>query len=146
MSLRALDIAVFMVALSIAIIYVPPVAAPQWANSINLGPMSALNTVNDYSLERLASSWSAFSGSSSSTGLSWATIVDFALLSLSMILEALVIAATLLVGSIGIIFAIQATFPQIPPVIFILGGSVIFIIYGWAWFQILSGRPGEVLT
>jgi hypothetical protein len=146
MSLRALDIAVFMVALSIAIIYVPPVAAPQWSDSINLGPMSALNTINDYSLDRLASSWSAFSGSSSSTGLSWATIIDFAMLSLSMILEALIIAATLLVGSIGIIFAIQATFPQIPPVIFILVGSVIYIIYGWAWFQILSGRPGEVLT
>jgi hypothetical protein len=146
MSLRALDITVFMVLLSIVIIYVPPVAAPQWANSINLGPMNALNTVNDYSLNRLASSWSAFSGSSSSTGVSWASIVDLALLSLSMLIEALVIAATLLVGSIGIIFAIQATFPQVPAVIFVIGGSVIFIIYGWAWFQILSGRPGEVLT
>jgi hypothetical protein len=31
-------------------------------------------------------------------------------------------------------------------VIFILVGSVVYIIYGWAWFQILSGRPGEVLT
>jgi hypothetical protein len=146
MSLRALDITVFMVALSIVIIYVPPVAAPQWANSINLGPMNALNTANDYSLNRLSSDWSAFSGSSSSTGISWATIVDFALLSLSMLIEALVIAATVLVGSLGIFFAVQATFPQIPAVIFIIVGSVVYIIYGWAWFQILSGRPGEVLT
>jgi hypothetical protein len=146
MSLRALDITVFMVLMSLVIIYVPPVAAPQWAGSINLGPMSALNTYNDYSLEMLASSWAAFSGSASSTGLSWTTIVDFALLSLTMILEALMIAATLLVGSIGIFFAIQATFPQIPAVIFIIVGSVVYIIYGWAWFQILSGRPGEVLT
>lgn len=145
MAMRALDITVFMVALSLVIIYVPPVAAPEWSGSINLGPMSALNTINTYSLDSLASSWSAFSGSSSG-GISWATIIDFALLSLHMLLEALVIAATLLVGSIGIFFALQATFPQIPSVIFILVGSVVYIIYGWAWFQILSGRPGEVLT
>ena len=145
MALRALDIAVFMVALSIVLIYVPPVAAPEWAGSINYGPMKALNTANTYSLNSLADSWSAFSGSSSQ-GLSWATIIDFALLSLHMILEALIIAVTCLVGTIAIVFALQATFPMIPAVIFIIVGSMLFLMYAWAWFQILSGRPGEVLT
>jgi hypothetical protein len=142
MALRALDIAVFMVALSIVIIYVPPVAAPEWSNSIDLGPMSALNTANTYSLNSLSSSWSAWCGVNGG----WTNIIDAALLGLHMILEALIIAATLLIGSIGIIFAIQATFPQIPAVIFILVGCIVYMIYGWAWFQILSGRPGEVLT
>ena len=145
MALRALDIAVFMVSLSIVFVYVPAVVAPQWAGSINLGPISALNTASTYNLDALASSWSAFSGSASG-GISWATIVDFALLSLHMLLEGLIIAAICLVGSIGIIFAVQATFPMIPPVIFILVGAIVYIIYAWAWFQILSGRPGEVLT
>jgi hypothetical protein len=145
MALKALDIAVFMVLLSVVMVYVPPVAAPEWAGSINTGPMATLNNANTYSLNTLASSWGAFSGSSSN-GLSWTSIIDFALLSLHMILEALVIAATCLVGSIAVVFAIQATFPIIPPVIFICVGSVMFIIIAWAWFQILSGRPGEVLT
>jgi hypothetical protein len=146
MSLRALDIAVFMVTLSIVMVYVPPVAAPEWADSINTGPMATLNNVNTYSLDSLSSSWSAFSGSSAGGTISWTTIIDFTLLSLHMMLEALIIAATCLVGSIAVVFAIQATFPQIPSVIFILIGSVMFIIIAWAWFQILSGRPGEVLT
>ena len=145
MALKALDVAVFMIALSIVMVYVPPVAAPEWANSIDTGPMAILNNANAYSLNSLASSWSAFSGSSQS-GISWTSIIDFALLSLHMMLEALVIAATCLVGSIAVIFAIQATFPIIPPAIFICIGSVMFIILAWAWFQILSGRPGEVLT
>jgi hypothetical protein len=145
MSLKALDIAVFMVLLSIVMVYVPPVAAPEWAASINTGPMSTLNNANTYSLNSLASSWRAFSGSSQS-GISWTSIIDFALLSLRMMLEALVIAATCLVGSITVVFAIQAIFPMIPPVIFICIGAVMFIIIAWAWFQILSGRPGEVLT
>ena len=145
MALRALDITVFMIAISIVLVYVPPVAAPQWAGSINYGPMKALNTANTYSLDSLAASWDAFSGSSSQ-GLSWAAIVDFALLSLHMILEGLIIAATCLVGGIAVIFALQATFPIIPPVIFIIIGAIMFIVYAWAWFQILSGRPGEVLT
>ena len=63
-----------------------------------------------------------------------------------MILQALIIAALILVSPIGIILALQATFPMIPSVIFVLIGGVVFIIEGWAWFQILSGRPGEVLT
>lgn len=145
MGLRALDIAVFMVIMSIAIIYVPPVAAPEWAGSINLGPLSAIDTISTYNLNALASSWGAFTGSSSQ-GISWATIIDLALLSLHMILQALIIAALILVAPIGIIFAIQATFPVVPSVIFVLIGAVVFIIEGWAWFQILSGRPGEVLT
>ena len=145
MALRALDIAVWMVALSIVMVYVPPVAAPEWANSINYGPMTALNMVNTYSMNSLAASWSTFSGQSTN-GISWSTIIDFALLSLHMILEALVIAATCLVGAIVVIFAIQATFPIIPPVIFVIIGAMLFIIDSWAWFQILSGRPGEVLT
>jgi hypothetical protein len=145
MGLKALDIAVFMVILSIGIVYVPPVAAPEWAGSINLGPMATLNSASTYNLNALAASWGAFSGSSAQ-GISWATILDFALLSLHMILEALIIAALILGAPIGVIFALQATFPIIPPVIFILVGAVVFIIEGWAWFQILSGRPGEVLT
>lgn len=145
MGLRALDIAVFMVILSISIVYVPPVAAPQWAGSINLGPLSALDTTSTYNLNALADNWDAFSGSSSE-GISWGTILDFALLSLHMIIQALIIAALILVAPIGILFALQATFPMIPSVIFILIGAVVFIIEGWAWFQILSGRPGEVLT
>jgi uncharacterized protein YqgC (DUF456 family) len=63
-----------------------------------------------------------------------------------MLLQGLIIAALILVAPIGILFALQATFPVIPSVIFILIGAVVFIIEGWAWFQILSGRPGEVLT
>ena len=145
MGLKALDIAVFMVLLSIAIIYVPPVAAPEWAGSINLGPLSSVNTASTYNLNALASNWGAFSGSSSQ-GNTWAAIVDFALLSLHMVIQGLIIAALILVAPIGILFALQATFPMIPPVIFILIGAVVFIIEGWAWFQILSGRPGEVLT
>jgi hypothetical protein len=144
MGLKALDIAVFMVILSIAIIYVPSVAAPEWAGSINLGPLSAIDTASTYNLNALASSWSAFSGSASNG--SWAAIVDFAILSLRMVIQALIIAALILVAPIGILFAIQSTFPMVPPVIFILIGAVVFIIEGWAWFQILSGRPGEVLT
>jgi hypothetical protein len=144
MGLKALDIAVFMVILSISVIYVPPVAAPQWAGSINLGPLSTLDSASTYNLNALASSWGAFSGSASQG--SWTAIVDFALLSLRMVLQALLIAALILVAPIGILFALQATFPMIPPVIFMLIGAVVFIIEGWAWFQILSGRPGEVLT
>ena len=145
MGLRAMDIAAFMVILSLVIMYVPPVAAPEWDGTINLGPLSALNVANTYSLDSLVTSWGAFSGSASQ-GISWTTIVDFTLLSLHMILEALVIGATLLVGSIGIIFALQATFPIIPSVIWIIVGAVVYMIYAWAWFQILSGRPGDVLT
>jgi hypothetical protein len=145
MGLKALDIAVFMVILSISIIFVPPAAAPQWAASINLGPLSTLNTANTYNLEALAASWSAFTGSTSE-GISWLTIVEFSLLSLRMLLEGLIIAALILVAPIGILFALQATFPMIPSVIFILIGAVVYIIFGWAWFQILTGRGGEVLT
>jgi hypothetical protein len=63
-----------------------------------------------------------------------------------MLLQGLIIAAMLLVAPIGIVCAFQATFPQIPTVIFMLVGAVLFIIEAWAWFQILTGRPGEVLT
>ena len=145
MALKALDIAVFNILLCIAMVYVPAVAAPEWANSINTGPMAALNYANTYSLTALSASWSAFTGDSAS-GNTWSSIIDFALLSLHMLLEALIIAATCIVGSIAVVFAIQATFPIIPPVIFILVGAVMFLIIAWAWFQILSGRPGEVLT
>jgi hypothetical protein len=145
MGLRALDIAVFMVLVSICIIYVPPVAAPQWAGSINLGPLSTLNTYSTYNLDALASSWSAFTGSTSE-GISWATVVEFSLLSLRMLLQGLIIAALILVAPIGVLFALQATFPMIPSVIFMLIGSIVYIIFGWAWFQILTGRGGEVLT
>jgi hypothetical protein len=145
MGLRALDIAVFMVVMSIGIVAIPPVAAPQWAGSINLGPLSVLNTASTYNLDALASSWSAFSGSTSE-GISWASVVEFSLLSLRMLLQAIIIAALILVAPIGVLFALQATFPQIPSVIFLLIGAVVFIIEGWAWFQILSGRGGEVLT
>ena len=142
MGLRALDIAVFMVILNLVIIFVPAVAAPQWAGTINVGPLSSLDTEGTFSLTALASSWTAFSGSNGG----WAALIDFALLSLRMILQALIIAALILVSPIGIILALQATFPMIPSVIFVLIGGVVFIIEGWAWFQILSGRPGEVLT
>lgn len=145
MGLKALDIAVFMVILSISIMFVPSVAAPQWAASINLGPLSTLNTANTYNLDALASSWSAFTGTASE-GISWLMVVEFSILSLRMLLQGLIIAALILVAPIGILFAIQATFPMIPSVIFILVGAVIYIIFGWAWFQILTGRGGEVLT
>jgi hypothetical protein len=145
MGLKALDIAVFMVLISICIIYVPPVAAPQWANSINLGPFSVLDTASTYNLNALSSSWGAFSGSVSN-GISWATILDLTILSLHMLIQGLIIAALILIAPIGVIFALQATFPLIPSVIFLLIGAVVFIIEAWAWFQILSGRPGEVLT
>ncbi len=142
MGLRALDIAVFMVILNIAIIYVPAVAAPQWAGTINLGPLSSLDNEGTFSLSALASSWSAFSGGNGG----WTALVDFALLSIRMIIQALIIAALILVSPIGILIALQATFPIVPSVIFMLIGAVVFIIEGWAWFQILSGRSGEVLT
>jgi hypothetical protein len=146
MALKALDIAVFLIVLDLVILYVPPVAAPEWANSVNLGPLSGLNTISTFSITSLAASWDAFTGSAANGGAAWATIVDFALLSLHMLLEGLIICAIILVAPIGILISLQTTFPQIPSVIFILVGAAFYIIFGWAWFQILTGRGGEVLT
>jgi hypothetical protein len=146
MALKALDIAVFLVILDLAMIFVPPVAAPEWAGSINLGPLSGLNTVNTFSIDSLASSWSAFSGSFAGGGSAWTTIIDGALLGLHMLLEGLIIVAIILVAPIGILIALSTTFPQIPSVIFTLVGAVFYIIFAYAWFQILTGRGGEVLT
>jgi hypothetical protein len=146
MAMRALDIAVFMIVLNVVILYVPPVAAPERAGSINLGPLSGLNTYHTYNLDALASSWGAFSGSFSGGGSAWTTIIDGALLGLHMLLEGLIICAIILVAPIGILLALQSTFPQIPSVIFNLVGVVFYIIFAYAWFQILTGRGGEVLT
>jgi hypothetical protein len=146
MALRALDIAVFMVVLNIVILYVPPVAAPEWADSINLGPLEGLNTIHTFSITSLASSWGAFSGSFLGGGSAWTMILDGALLGLHMLLEGLIIAAIILVAPIGILLALQSTFPQIPSVIFTLVGAVFYIIFAYAWFQILTGRGGEALT
>jgi len=146
MALKALDIAVFMVMLNLIILYVPPVAAPEWAGSINLGPLSELNTINTFSTASLAASWDAISGSGANGGSAWTSVIDGALLGLHMLLEGLVIAAMILVAPIGILIALQTTFPQIPLVIFVLVGAVFYIIFAYAWFQILTGRGGEVLT
>jgi hypothetical protein len=147
MAMRALDIAVFMILLNIVILQVPPVAAPEWAGSINLGPLSGLNTYHTYNLDALASSWSAFTGSATSgPGTGWLTMIDGALFGLRVMQEGLIIIALILVAPLGILIALQSTFPQIPPTIFNLVGLVFYIIFGFAWFQILTGRGGEVLT
>ena len=141
MAMRAMDIAVFTLILSTVIVYVPAVAAPEWATAINTGPMNTVAVWNTANLNYLNSQWSAFTG----VGTSLA-ILDLALFSLHILVEGFILAFMILALPIGAIIALASTFPAIPTIIWTLIGVPIFCIWVWAVFQILSGRPGEVLT
>ena len=141
MAMRAMDVAVFMLILSTVIVYVPPVAAPEWATAINTGPMNTLAVWNTANLNYLSAQWGAFTGVGTSL-----SIVDLALFSLHILVEGFILAFMLLALPIAAFFALASTFPIIPLVIWVLVGVPVFCIWVWAIFQILTGRPGEVLT
>jgi hypothetical protein len=141
MALKALDIAVFLLILSAGIVYIPPVAAPEWATAINTGPMNTLAVWNTANLNYLSNQWQAFTGVGTSL-----SILDLALFSLHILVEGFILAFMILALPIGAFFALAYTFPMIPVVLWTLVGIPIFCVYVWAIFQVLTGRPGEVLT
>ena len=140
MGMRAMDFAVFMLILSTVIVYVPPVAAPEWATTINTGPISTLAVWNSVNMNSLASSWSTFTG----VGTSF-SILDLALFSLHILIEGFILVFTILALPIGLFFALQSTFPIIPSVIWICIGTPLYCLFIVAISQILTGRPWEVL-